>query len=137
MTYSLALKGGDLVPAGSQLAVVDGVDKLRQDLQIWLIFRYGTNTMHPAFGSALESYIGGVINSNTQAMTYKEILRVLTNYQLLQTAAWQANPSIFSLSELLYSVDSVNVAITYDTVYGTIQVSNPSASATVTISTSV
>lgn len=137
MTYSLALAGGDLVAQGSQLAIVSGDAKLQQDLQVWLLFRLGVNSMHPAFGSQLESYIGGVVNSNTQSTVYNEILRTLANYQQLQMSAFQVNPQLFSLSELCDSVDSINVSVTYDTVYATVTVSNPASSATVTISPSV
>lgn len=134
MTYSLALQGGDLVAQGSHLGIVAGSDKLKQDLTLWLLTRLGSNKMHPAFGSFLQSYIGGVVNSNTQTTVHNEVLRTLTNYQQLVWAAFTANPGVFSLSELPYSVDSISATVTYDTVYCTVQVSNPTASATVTIS---
>lgn len=136
MTYSLALRGGDLVAQGSELAIVSGTDKLRQDTELWLLVRIGSNAMHPAFGSYLESYIGGVIDINTQAKVYNEILRTLNNYQALQYQAFQTNPSLFSLTELMASVDSINVSVSYDTVNATVQVSNPVSTATVTISPS-
>jgi len=136
MTYSLALQGGDLVAHGSQLAIVSGTAKLRQDTELWLLVRIGSNAMHPAFGSYLESYIGGVVDTNTKAKVYNEILRTLNNYQALQYQAFSTNPSIFALTELMANIDSVNVAISYDTVNATVQVSNPVSSATVTISPS-
>jgi hypothetical protein len=136
MTYSLMLQGGDLVAQGSQLAIVSDVNKLQQDTELWLLVRIGSNQMHPGFGSYLESYIGGVIDVNTQAKVYNEILRTLNNYQTLQWQALRTDPAIFSLGELMYSVDSVNVSISYDTVNATVQVSNPVSTATVTISPS-
>lgn len=136
MTFSLALRGGDLVALGSELAIVSGTDKLKQDVELWLLVRIGSNKMHPAFGSYLESYIGGVVDRNTQDQVYNEILRSLTNYQTLQYHAFQANPQLFSLTELMSSIDSVNVSVTYDTVNATVQVSNPVSTATVTISPS-
>lgn len=137
MTYSLKVTNGDLARSGSQLDIVYGTEKLQQDLLLWLIIRLGSNQMHPNFGSILESYIGSLINSNTQADVYNEIMRVLANYQAVQMASFNANPQIFSLSELLVSVDSVNVSVSYDTVYSTIQVSNPTSTASVSISPSV
>lgn len=137
MTFSLAVSSGDLVQNGSQLSIVSGTDKLQQDLILWLIIRLGSNSMHPDWGSALETYIGGLVNSNTQATVYNEIMRVLTNYQALQQSAFIANPQLFSLSELLISVDSVNVSVTYDTAYATIQVSNPASTTTVSVAPSV
>lgn len=134
MTYSLAIRDGDLAVTGSECQVVNGIDKLRQDLTLWLIIRIGSNRFHPTFGSALESYIGSVIVPATQAVVYNEVLRVLTNYQSMVYQLFTVNPNIFSLSELPYSIDSVNVSLTYDTVYTTVQVSNPASTATVSIS---
>lgn len=103
-------------------------------MELWLLTRHGSSRFHPTFGSALQSFIGGVVGSATQANTYNEVLRVLTNYQTMVYNLFTANPQLFSLSELPYSIDQINVAITYDTVYATIQVSNPASTATVTIS---
>ena len=136
MTYSLAVSNGDLVVKGSQLGIVSGTQKLSQDLQIWLYSRFGSDMMHPTFGSVLESWIGGVIQKSTQANVYNEVLRVLNNYQSMQYQLFQASPQLFSVAELLYSIDNVDVSITYDTVYVTIQVSNPSSTAVVTIAAS-
>lgn len=136
MTFSLKVANGDLVAEGSQLGIVHGQTKLQQDLTLWMLTRLGSNRMHPGFGSALQTFIGGIVNINTQTNTYNEVLRTLKNYQELVWAAFQANPAIFSLSELPYSIDSVNVNITYDTVYATVQVSNPNSTATVTVSPS-
>lgn len=137
MTYSLALSNGDLVQQGSQLAIVSGTDKLYQDVTLWLTERYGGDRFHPTYGSALESFIGGVIGTSTQAQAYNEILRVLANYQNQQDQAFRANPNAFSVSELLYSVDNVSVTVSYDTVQAIISVSNPASSTTITISPSL
>lgn len=134
MTFSLALSNGDLQITGSECSIVYGQTKLQQDLVIWLLTRYGSTRMHPTFGSALQNYIGGIIGSNTQANCYNEILRVLTNYQNMVYQLFSANPNQFSIGEIPYSVDSINVALSFDTVYATIQVSNPQNTTTVSIS---
>ena len=128
------MQNGDLVATGSELQIVSGDAKLQQDLTLWMLERYGSNRFHPTFGSSLQSFIGGVIGSSTHANVYNEVLRVLTNYQAMVYQLFTANPNAFSLSELPYSIDSVNVSVTYDTVYCTMQVSNPASTATVTIS---
>lgn len=134
MTFSLAVANGDLVTQGSELLIVSGSGKLKQDLELWLLTRYGSSRFHPTFGSALQSFIGGVIGSATHANTYNEILRVLTNYQAVVYNLFTANPGNFSIEELPYSIESINVGITYDTVYATVQVSNPATTTTVHIS---
>lgn len=136
MTYSLQLQNGDLGVTGSQCNIVYGQAKLTQDVTIWLLSRYQSTRWHPTFGSALQNYIGQVIGSATQANCYNEILRVLTNYQNMVYQLFSASPNLFSIGEIPYSIDSINVAISYDTVYSTIQISNPENTTTVTISPS-
>lgn len=138
MTYSLKIQNGDLSITGSECNIVYGTSKLTQDMEIWLLTRYGSDRMHPTFGSILQSFIGQPMTSVsiTQTNIYNEILRVLNNYQSMVYASFKATPNNFSLEELPYSIDSISPKVTYDTVYCTVQVSNPSSTATVTISPS-
>ena len=138
MSYSLQLQGGDLSVTGSECNIVYGTSKLVQDMEIWLLTRYGSDRMHPTFGSTLQSFIGQPMTSptTTQTNVYNEILRVLNNYQSMVYASFQGNPNNFSLEELPYSIDSISPTVTFDTLYCTVQVSNPSSTATVTISPS-
>lgn len=110
--------------AGSQLGVVYGTNKLVQDLTLWLSERYGIDAMHPAYGSDLENYIGGIIGTGTQAMVYNEVMRVLDNYQKIQIGAFKSMPQKFSLTELLWSINSVNISIAYDAVSAAVNISN-------------
>lgn len=137
ITYSLQVQNGDLVVVGSECQIVAGTSKLQQDLTLWLLSRVGSSRFHPTWGAALQSYIGSLIGSATQANVYNEIMRVLTNYQAMVLQLFSANPSIFSLAELPYSIDSINVSVTYDTVYSSIRVSNPAGSTQVTVAPSV
>jgi hypothetical protein len=124
MSFSFQVANGDLVQSGSQMAIVSGSTKLQQDMTLWLAERIGIDQFHPSYGSNLENYIGGIINYNTQSMVYSEIMRVLDNYQKLQFNSYRQNPNLFSLAELLYSINSVNVTIGYDSVGASISVSN-------------
>jgi phage baseplate assembly protein W len=116
MSFSLQVANGDLVQAGSSLGIVYDSNKLQQDMTLWLAERYGIDRFHPAMGSQLQNYIGGIINYNTQATVYSEVMRVLDNYQKVQFQAFRANPSLFSLAEMLYAINSVNVNVGYDSV---------------------
>ena len=122
MSYSLAVRDGDLVREGSSLAIVHGVDKLKQDMQLWITERFGSDRFHPAMGSMLQEYIGTVINPNTNIEIQDEILRVLNNYQRVTLQGFQENPRLYSLTELLDSIDDILVNITYDTVSVTVSV---------------
>lgn len=124
MSFSLQVANGDLVIAGDQLSIVWGAAKLQQDMTLWLAERLGVDRFHPAYGSMLQNYIGGIINYNTQSMVYSEVMRVLDNYQKVQFQAFRQSPSSFSLSELLYSINSVDVNIAYDTVNVKVSVAN-------------
>lgn len=124
MSFSLKVANGDLVLAGNQFAIVSGVDKLKQDLTLWLAERFGIDRFHPAMGSNLQNFIGGVIGYGTQSMVYSEVLRVLTNYQRVQTQDFRAFPSNFALSELLWNINSVDVGVGYDQVSILVSVAN-------------
>lgn len=124
MTYSLAIANGDLVRSGNSLAIVHGVGKLKQDLCLWVTERYGTDRFHPKMGSVLPEYIGSLITDLTRTQIQSEVLRILQNYQAIQLQGLKQTPQRYSYSELLYSIDAVNVAISYDTVSATISVRN-------------
>jgi phage baseplate assembly protein W len=123
MSFSLALQDGDLVQRGAAFGIVYGVDKLVQDLNIWLTEGFGGDIMHPELGSILEAYIGTIISPSTRAEIQAEVLRVLQNYQAVQLRGIRTIPQKYSLSEILYSVNDVKVTLTYDTVSVVISVS--------------
>lgn len=116
MSYSLAVSNGDLTRQGGSLAVVWGIDKLKQDLQLWVAERFGGDRFHPAMGSILQDYIGTVISPRTRAEIEDEVMRVLDNYQRVQIYGFKRNPRLYSMAELLESVENISVNVTFDTV---------------------
>ena len=130
MSYSLAIADGDLAKRGSQMALVFGVNKLKQDMNCWLLEQYGGDRFHVNMGSVLQEFIGSVVSSSTRVEIEAEIIRVLENYQALQVKRFKENPQKFSPSELLVSVDSVDVTVDYSTVRATVRVRNGSNEAT-------
>jgi len=130
MSYSLAIADGDLVQKGSQLAIVQGVDKLRQDIYLWIMERYGGDRFHVNMGSILQEFIGGIATESTQAEVHAEIFRVLQNYQAVQLRRFKENPQLLSASELLVSVDDIVTRISYDTVNVAIKLRNGSSQST-------
>ena len=124
MTFSLAIANGDLVTKGSELGIVYGTDKLRQDLTLWLAERFGIDRFHPGMGSNFQNYIGGVIGQGTRSMIYSETMRVLDNYQKIQYQKLRENPRLFSQTELLWSINEINVGLGFDAVGVGINVSN-------------
>jgi hypothetical protein len=126
VSYSLAVRDGDLVQTGSQLSLVFGVDKLRQDIQLWLTERYGGDRFHVNTGSILQEFIGGVASESTRVEVQGEVLRVLQNYQALQLRKFKNDPQSLSASELLVSIDDIITAVQYDTVNVSVKLRNGS-----------
>ena len=123
MSFSLAIENGDLVQKGASFGIVYGVDKLKQDLGIWLTVSFGGDMMHPELGSMLDSWIGSIISQSTKSEVQAEVLRVLQNYQAVQLRGIKTVPQKYSMSEILYSVNDIKVILNYDTVAVTISVS--------------
>lgn len=130
MSYSLAVRDGDLVQAGSQLGLTFGVDKLRQDIQLWLMEQYGGDRFHVNMGSILQDFIGGIANESARVEVQGEVLRILQNYQALQLRKFKNDPQSLSVSELLVSIDDIKTSISYDTVNVAIRLRNGSQQST-------
>ena len=124
MSFSLKLGEGDLSLRGSTFDIVQGRDKLVQDLDLWLRERYGADRFHVRMGSVLQDFIGGIINNSSSVAVQKEILRILQNYKAVQTKAIKENPQKFSASEMLVSIEDVQVTVLFDTIYATIKFRN-------------
>lgn len=116
MSYSLKITNGDLTARGSHLDIVQGVDKLIQDIDLWLREQYQVDRFHISFGSILDNFIGGVIDNTTKVEVQAEVLRVMNNYQNLQLIRFKNNPQKFSPDELLNQITSIQVNISYDKV---------------------
>lgn len=123
MSFSLALQNGDLVPQGGNLGIVWGVEKLVQDLTLWLTEGLGGDIMHPELGSILDAWIGRIIDSSTKSEINTEVLRVLNNYQRVQVRGIKSTPQRYSLSEILWDINSIDISLDYDAVSVIISVS--------------
>lgn len=106
------------------------MDKLTQDMTLWVTERYGIDMMHPTMGSLLQDWVGGIIDYSTQAQVQSEILRILQNYQAVQYRGLQNSPQKYSLSELLHSIRDINVQVLYDTISVSITVANANSQMT-------
>jgi len=116
MSFSLAIANGDLVQKGDAFDLVFGVDKLTQDVYLWLMERFGGDRFHTNMGSILQEFIGGVNTPTSVAEIQAEVFRVLQNYQAVQMRTLNEDPRLLSTSELLVSVDDITATSSYDTV---------------------
>jgi hypothetical protein len=138
MSFSLAIADGDLVQQGNRLDLVHGVDKLNQDIYLWIMERYGWDRFHVTMGSILQEFIGGVVSDSTRAEVQSEVLRVLRNYQAVQLRGIKENPQDYSTSELLVAIDDIQTRVDFDTVNVTIKLRNGSGNtATINVASSI
>ena len=136
MSFSLAIADGDLVQKGNQLELVFGVDKLNQDIYLWIMERYGIDRFHVTMGSILQDFIGGIVSDQTRAEVQSEVLRILQNYQAVQLRRFKENPQLLSTSELLVSVDDIVAQVSFDTVNVAVKLRNGSGeNATIKLAT--
>lgn len=134
MSLSLKVVNGDLSITAGRFDIVDGTNKLTQDLTLWLTERYRDDRFHPTYGSILDGYIGGVISAqDTIVRVQSETLRVLSNYQQIQMARFKENPSKFQPSELLRAVNGVDVSLSYDKVIVLVRITTAARTVTTVV----
>ena len=82
----------------------------------WMCERYGIDRFPPGDGQLLPRTTSGrVITSHTQGHGAKRGQRVLSNYQKVQYMGLR-NPTLYSMSELLWSINAIRVTVSYDSV---------------------
>lgn len=118
MTF--ALKGGDLVLAGDQYAMVDGAARVQQHLGLALREPYGSDRFAPRWGSTLPNKIGTAIGTGTADDIRAEVIRVIKNHlivqndQLRRRAVKGLTPTL-TASEVITQVTGVTVQQKRDT----------------------
>lgn len=128
---------GDLAVGGDgSIALVEGADRIRQELSLWLLEPVGTDPVYPKFGSELWGYIGAPAFEDNIAFIRAEVVRVVENFietqqnQMLADKQrysneqflemWKDDDVISSLNSVVVSAanDTVNVIISLTTVAG-------------------
>jgi hypothetical protein len=124
MTWSLLIANGDLSFNGASMDIVQGGDKLVQDLACCILEPMGTDGLHPTFGSTIGgginadgSYNAGVIGQPNDAVaaTYVqgEVTRIVAQYQAQQQQRFQADVAVYgkgtiTADEALLSVGGIS-----------------------------
>jgi hypothetical protein len=111
MSWSLQLRGGDLVIGGATLGTVAGSEKLIQDLRCAILERMGTDEDHPWFGSLID---GGRLNGVDQPSIIatdnwdmailaveSEIRRIVDQYQKSQIIRTEKDRTTYGKPTLL------------------------------------
>jgi phage baseplate assembly protein W len=116
VSYSFRILNGDLDLSSNTFGVCTGIEKLTQDLSLWIKEEYGIDRFHPDYGSTTESFIGDIASELNQHELEVEVVRVLNIYQQIQLLDVQKNPGKFTLDELLNTIESVNCTVNYDSI---------------------
>jgi len=118
---TLALSGGDLVLGPGGLQTLEGPAKIRQDIALCLGEEYGLDPYHSGWGSVLLKYVGTPITGDTPMLVQAEVNRVLQQYitnqqQRLEAASLNNQQHTITTSEIIRTVNSVDVTVLFDTV---------------------
>ena len=125
---TLQVGNGDLQKdSGGRLQFVQGNSKLLQDLTLWLKENYGIGFTTPNFGSTLPAMVGSAITRSSMNEIQAEVQRVITLYQTQQFLALRQAQTTSQLanwnkSEIINSINSINVSSDPYTSYGNVQV---------------
>ena len=114
------VSNGDFVLSNGGFSLVDGSDKIQQDLGIATRTPYNSDRFHPRYGSVLDNYVGAPVQAGTEALIKSEITRVINNYQAVQTANMNVyitngQQPPYSQNDLVAGVKSITVTQDYDT----------------------
>lgn len=118
---TLQLRNGDLVVGTTGHQVVEGTQKIRQDLALALGEPYGDDRFHPSWGSMLPRYVGDTATEETRALVISETARVLQAYvdsqatDVLQDSL-AANRSRYATADVVRQVDAIDATLSLDTI---------------------
>lgn len=132
MSWSLQLRNGDLAHDRGRYAVVQGPNKIAQDLRVWILTRYGADEAHPTFGSTIDGGVEGdqelasvldLNNPNIAATVIRaELQRWATGYKQQQLARIQSDVQTYGSSslrkdEILEDLSEITFSQVQDTLF--------------------
>lgn len=109
-----AVRNGDFALGEGGFATVEGVAKVRQDLDMAAGEPFGIDRFHPRWGSLLHNYIGMNDPDEAAALIRSEVYRLVQNYISLQAYQVAQDAKLgrktrFGAGELVDRVTSVTV----------------------------
>ena len=119
---TLALRDGDLALDGNGYAMVDGIDRVKQQIGLCLRELYGTDRFHPRWGSVLPQWIGrAIVDSSLPIELKSELSRVVRNFVSSQNAAIERRAirgyrPVLSPSEIIVAINGIETEQQQDTI---------------------
>ena len=142
MSYSLQIKGGDLVAQAGQLSIATGAQKMLQDLQIFVMTQMGSDPYNPSYGSLIDGGIqpnGNVVSSPigtmnwslTESFIQQEISRIVSVYQASQNTRVQQdlqtyNKNTLTSDEIVTALTGISINQNIDTMIVNVSIQNAS-----------
>lgn len=116
---TLQLVNGDLQIGPGGYVMIEGSDKVIQDLGVMVREAMGVDRFHPRWGSILDDFIGLPIGPETHMRVRSEIYRVIQNYIVMQTRAIEMDMNAgrkprYRPEEIVVDVADVKIQQFYD-----------------------
>lgn len=116
---TLAIRNGDLAIGPGGYEMIDGEEKVRQDLGVAAREPLGCDRFHPRWGTVLHSYVGSAFAPETEALVRAEIIRVVQNYVAVQGEQMQRDANYrnrprYSTSEIIDRIENIDVRQEFD-----------------------
>jgi phage baseplate assembly protein W len=140
MTWSLQLKGGDIVKGrGNALATLTGSEKVQQDLTHWILTNLGSDPFNPGYGSVIDYDSDTIVSAQVEGeviyvpeskldLVVGEVDRVVGRYQARQLSRIEQESVLyngrhtFSAGEIITDYD-IEYEQVLDTLYVDINLS--------------
>lgn len=113
---------GDISVGGDgKIVMVEGTERIKQELALWLLEPLGTDSVYPKFGADLWTYIGAPAFEDNLMAIRTEVTRVVNNYIAAQNERIAQDKQSMSNEEFLQcwtdydivtSISSINVSQT-------------------------
>lgn len=108
------LVSGDFVVGSGGFVMVEGVQKVYQDLSVLVRESLGEDRFHPRWGTILPDLIGGLTGEDAEADVRNEINRVIQNYMIMQSTQIRADVAMsrkprFKPGEVLASIEGIDI----------------------------
>lgn len=133
--YTLSLRNGDLsVGSGGILDTVSGTAMLSQELGSWIMEPLGSDPFHTTYGSSIHETIGSGIDNYTASSIERAVSDTVQAYLEYQGSRIRSemlsgrNP--YKPSDIVTSVDGIDVSVDRDTVTVKVSVSTASGDKT-------
>lgn len=113
------LVNGDFQIGPGGYLMVEGSQKVIQDLGAIVREPYGQDRFHPRWGTILEDYIGRAIGKESSALIRSEIQRLIQNYIVVQNQQMEKDAQAgrkprYKPSEIVSAVSGIAVQQAYD-----------------------